>query len=280
MITLFSKEYGKLGAGTNIAGRTPGKSNLAIQPFTRGSYTLKKSRGAWHINGAEVLRGFYRIAEDPDKFANCSYALEFTEKLLPEESPAPELFALLTEYFDMMERRRKKFDALTVAFLFKAICLWGAAPELERCARCGRPPQGAFFYGVRDGGLVCGACSETYYSSQFTVHSSQFVGSGAQVAGPGSQAPLRCNAHAENIVAGDDDRLLYSLDFAILNIMRYFLERPLGDLARLAPNESALPVLKRIVREHAAWHLGVSGLKSEEFFNGGLTIFGTKGVTD
>jgi DNA repair protein RecO (recombination protein O) len=250
MITLFSKEYGKLGAGTNIAGRGPGKSELAIRPFTHGNYNLKKSRGVWHINGAEVLRGFYRIAEDPDKFANCSYALEFTEKLLPEESPAPELFALLTEYFDMMERRRKKFDALTVAFLFKAICLWGAAPVIECCARCGRPPQGAFFYGVRDGGLVCDACSEAEKNT------------------------------TENIAAGDDERLLYPLDFAILNVMRYFLERPLGALAHLAPNESALSALKRIALEHAAWHLGVSGLKSEEFFNGGLTIFGTKGVAD
>jgi DNA repair protein RecO (recombination protein O) len=225
------------------------------------------------MNGAEVLRGFYRIAEDPDKFANCSYALEFTEKLLPEESPAPGLFALLTEYFDMMERRRKKFDALTVAFLFKAIRLWGAAPVIEGCTRCGRPPEGAFFYGVRDGGLVCGACSEASYSSQFT-------GSGAQGAGPGLQAPPHGNAHAENIAAGDDDRLLYPLDFAILNVMRYFLERPLGDLAHLAPNESALSALKCIVREHAAWHLGVSGLRSEEFFNGGLTIFEKKGVAD
>ncbi|MDR1573211.1 MAG: DNA repair protein RecO [Clostridiales Family XIII bacterium] len=248
MITLFSKEYGKLGAGTSIAGRGQGRSLLAIRPFTHGNYGLRRSRDAWHINSAEVLRGFYRIAEDPDKFASCSYALEFTEKLLPEESPAPELFALLTEYFDMMERRRRQFDALTVAFLFKAIRLWGAAPEIERCARCGRPPQGAFFYGIRDGGLVCGACRDA--------------------------------AEAENIPSAVDDRLLYPLDFAILNVIRYFLERPLGDFAHLAPDESALAALKRIAGEHAAWHLGVSGIKSEEFFNAGLTTIGMKGAAD
>jgi DNA repair protein RecO (recombination protein O) len=248
MITLFSKEYGKLGAGTSIAEKGRDRSSLAIRPFTHGTYDLRKGRGAWHINGAEVLRGFYRIAEDPDKFANCSYALEFTEKLLPEESPAPGLFALLTEYFDMMERRRKKFDSLTVAFLFKAFCLWGAAPEIERCARCGNPPQGVFFYGVKDGGLVCGACRDA--------------------------------KEAQNIPPADDDRLLYPLDFAILKVMRYFLERPLRDLAHLASDESALSALKRIAREHAAWHLGVSGLKSEAFFNGGLTVFGMKGAWD
>jgi DNA repair protein RecO (recombination protein O) len=235
MVTLFSKEYGKLGAGTNLAGRGKGKSSLAINPFTYGSYGLRRSRGAWHINSAEALRGFYRIAEEPDKFANCSYALEFTEKLLPDESPAPALFALTLEYFEMMEARRKKFDTLTVAFLFKAICLWGAAPEIERCARCGQEPRGGVFFGVRDGGLVCDACRET-----------------------------------ENNPDAGKDRLLYPLDFGILNVMRYLPKCPLRDLERLALDEAAARALKRILREHAAWHLGVSGLRSEEFFNGGL----------
>ncbi|MDR2087991.1 MAG: DNA repair protein RecO [Clostridiales Family XIII bacterium] len=237
MVTLFSKEYGKLGAGTNIAGRGRDKSSLAVRPFTYGSYGLRKSRGVWHLNSAEALRGFYRIAEVPEKFANCSYALEFTEKLLPEESPAPALFALALEYFEMMEARRKKFDTLTAAFLFKAIHLWGAVPELEKCVRCGREPHGAVFFGVRDGGLVCGVCRE-----------------------------------AENIPDADKDRLLYPLDFGILNVMRYLPDRPLGDLERLAFDEPVLRALKRILREHAAWHLGVGGLKSEAFFNGGLSI--------
>ncbi|MDR2771611.1 MAG: DNA repair protein RecO [Clostridiales Family XIII bacterium] len=235
MITLFSKEYGKLGAGTGLTGRGKGKSSLALRPFTYGNYGLRKSRGAWHINSAEALSGFYRIAEAPERFANCAYALEFTEKLLPEESPAPALFALVLEYFEMMERRRKKFDTLTVAFLFKAIHLWGAAPELEKCARCGKVPQGGGAFGVRDGGLVCDACIT-----------------------------------AENIPDRGKDRLLYPLDFDILNVMRYFPGRPLRDFERLALDGPVLLALKRILREHAAWHLGVSDLKSEEFFSGGL----------
>jgi DNA repair protein RecO (recombination protein O) len=237
MITLFTRDYGKIGAGTNIAGRGRDKSSLAVRPFTYGSYGLKGSRGVWHINGAEVSHGFYRIAEDPEKFANCSYALEFTEKLLPEESPAPELFALTLEYFEMMERRRKKFDLLTVAFLFKAVHIWGAAPELEKCAICGKTPTGGVSFDVRAGGLVCDVCRD-----------------------------------AENIARPADERLIYPLDFGILNVMYYFLERPLGALERLALDDAMLLALKRIIMEHAAWHLGVGGLKSEEFFNGGLAI--------
>ncbi|MDR2355461.1 MAG: DNA repair protein RecO [Clostridiales Family XIII bacterium] len=236
MITLFSREYGKIGAGTSLAGGGKGRSALALRPFTYGSYALRKSRGAWHMNSAEALRGFYRIAEAPEKFASCSYALEFTEKLLPEESPAPALFALALEYFEMMERREKRFDTLTVLFLFRAISLWGAAPELEKCVRCGKVPRGGVSFGVRDGGLVCDACMG-----------------------------------AENIPDTGKDRLLYPLDFDILNVMRYFRGRPFQDFERLALDGPVLLALKRILREHAAWHLGVSGLRSEEFFTGGLS---------
>jgi DNA repair protein RecO (recombination protein O) len=237
MITLFTKDYGKIGAGTNIAERGRGKSSLALRPFTYGNYGLKSSRGSWHINSAETSRGFYRIAGDVDKFANCSYVLEFTEKLLPDESPAPELFALTLEYFDMMERRRKKFDSLTLAFLFKAIHMWGAAPELEKCALCGKTPAGGAFFCVRDGGLVCGVCRD-----------------------------------AENLAGSADDRLLYPLDFGILNVMCYFLERPLRDFEQLALDGAVLTALKRIAREYAAGHLGISGLNSEEFFGGSSKV--------
>jgi DNA repair protein RecO (recombination protein O) len=234
MVTLFTRDYGKIGAGTNIAGTGRGKSPLAVRPFTFGHYGLKKGRSAWHINGAEVSRSFYRIAEDADKFINCSYVLEFTEKLLPEELPAPELFALTLEYFDMMEHRRKKFDSITVVFLFKAIDIWGAAPELEKCALCGSIPVERVYFGVRDGGIVCGACRDA----------------------------LR---DAENLHDSRGDRLLYPLDFGILNVMCYFLERPLRDFEHLALDEPVLLALKRIVKEHAAWHLGIGGLNSEEF---------------
>ncbi|MDR2296456.1 MAG: DNA repair protein RecO [Clostridiales Family XIII bacterium] len=245
MLTLFSKEYGKIGAGTGLAAKAKSGSSLALRPFTYGIYGLRQSRGAWHMNSAEVLRDFFRLAEEPDRFANCSYALEFTEKLLPEEAPAPALFALVLEYFEMMEGRRKKFDTLTLAFLFKAIHIWGAAPEIERCARCGKTPQGAVSFGVRDGGIVCDACMK-----------------------------------AEIIPDTGKDRLLYPLNFDILNVMRYIPGRPLRDLERLALDGPVLLALKRILREHAAWHLGLSGLKSEEFFNNGLTIRRKEPQTD
>jgi recombinational DNA repair protein (RecF pathway) len=49
--------------------------------------------------------------------------------------------------------------------------------------------------------------------------------------------------------------------------MCYFLGRPLREFEHLALEDSVSYALRRMVREHIAWHLGVSGLKSEEFFD-------------
>jgi DNA repair protein RecO (recombination protein O) len=124
-----------------------------------------------------------------------------------------------------------------LAFLFKSVHIWGAAPELEKCVFCGKAPTGGASFGIRAGGIVCDACRD-----------------------------------AENIGGLPYDRLLYPLNFGILNVMCYFLERPLADFERLAIDEPVLFALKRIIREHAAWHLGLSDLKSEEFFGGALKI--------
>ena len=97
MIRLFTRSYGKISAGTGIGERGRSKSALAIRPFTYGRYELFKSRDSYNIDSAEVIKSFYGIGEDVDKYMQGAYVLEFTEKALPEEMPAPAIFDLLIE---------------------------------------------------------------------------------------------------------------------------------------------------------------------------------------
>jgi DNA repair protein RecO (recombination protein O) len=87
MVLLFSKKYGKISAGTSISEKGKSKSSLAMRPFTYGRYELFVNRDSYHINSSEVIKSYYRIGEDVEKYMYCSYVLEFTEKLLQEEAP-------------------------------------------------------------------------------------------------------------------------------------------------------------------------------------------------
>lgn len=117
MISLFSRKFGKISAGTSISEKGRGKSALAMRPFTYGKYELYKSRDSYHINGAHVIKSYYKIGEDVEKYMYCSYVLEYTDKILHEEAPAVEIFDLIIDFFAIMERRSKKYSSLILAYL-------------------------------------------------------------------------------------------------------------------------------------------------------------------
>ena len=45
MILLFTREYGKISAGTSLGERGKSKSSLALQHFTYGRYSIHQNKG-------------------------------------------------------------------------------------------------------------------------------------------------------------------------------------------------------------------------------------------
>ena len=225
MILLFSKKYGKISAGTGLNERGKGKSSLALRPFTYGRYELFKNRDSYNINGAEVLKSYYGIGEDVDKYMNGAYVLEFTERVLAEEVPSPGIFSLLIDFFDLLENRDKGIGTLVLAYQTKVFRYTGVMPQLERCAICGEEKP-AFKFSVEEGGVICRDCF---------------------------QAMENLGPHA----------LIYDIKFGILDILKYFTVNPLKKLENIALKEDAGKLLQEIIREYAAYYLDASDLKSE-----------------
>lgn len=226
MILLFSKKYGKISAGTGLNERGKGKSSLALRPFTYGRYELFKNRDSYNINGAEVLKSYYGIGEDVDKYMNGAYVLEFTERVLAEEVPSPGIFSLLIDFFDLLENRDKGIGTLVLAYQTKVFRYTGVMPQLERCAICGEEKL-AFKFSVEEGGVICRDCF---------------------------QAMENLGPHA----------LIYDIKFGILDILKYFTVNPLKKLENIALKEDAGKLLQEIIREYAAYYLDASDLKSEK----------------
>lgn len=226
MILLFSKKFGKISAGTGIREKGKSKSSLSLSPFTYGRYELFKGRESYNINSAEVIKSYYAIGENIDKYMNGAYVLEFTEKILAEEAPAPGIFNLLLEFFDVLEKRERAIGTLVLAYQTKALKYSGVFPVLDRCALCGRREDLSKF-SVRDGGLICG----------------------------------QCGGNMEN---SHPDTLIYDVEFGIVDILKYFAAHSLKNLEGLAIKEDAGKLLQRILREYAAYYLDASDIKSEK----------------
>lgn len=226
MILLFSKRYGKISAGTSISEKGRNKSSLALKPFTYGRYEMFKNRDSYNINAVEVIKSYYKIGENVDKYMNGAYVLEFTEKALADEVPAPAVFRLMTEFFDLLENRQKGIGTLVLAYQVKLFRYLGVMPELERCAVCGQNKEPAAFC-VEEGGAVCADCLGEIRNS-------------------------------------DNHRLIYDAKLGIINILRYFTVNPLKSIENLALKEETGRLLQKLVRDYAAYYLDVSELKSEK----------------
>lgn len=226
MILLFTKKYGKISAGTGINERGKGKSSLALRPFTYGRYELFKNRDSYNINGADVLKSYYAIGEDVDKYMNGAYVLEFTERVLEEGVPAPGIFSLLIDFFDLLETRDRGIGTLVLAYQTKVFRYAGVMPQLDRCAVCGREKPAAGF-SIEDGGIIC----------------------------------EDCRREMENL---ERHALIYDVRFGILDILKYFTANPLKKLENIALKGDAGRQLQKIIREYAAYYLDAADLKSEK----------------
>ena len=233
MVVLFSKQYGKISAGTGLNERSRGKQALALRPFTYGNYQLYSKGEFYSINSGDPISSFYGIGEDVDKYMNASYALEMADKVTAEGMPAPGLFNLTVDMLREMENRKSKYETLVLAYAVKTLKHLGITPELGTCTRCGASAMSlqaegkAIFFSIADGGIICEDCR-----------------------------------------LADNDSLIYKIDFGIIDILRYFEENPLENLRKLALEEEVCKRILKMITEYIRYHFGFGEMKSEIFVTG------------
>jgi DNA repair protein RecO (recombination protein O) len=59
--------------------------------------------------------------------------------------------------------------------------------------------------------------------------------------------------------------LIYTVNFGIVNILRYILDNPLKSFENLALDDEIQKQLGRIIKSYVAYHLDIGELKSESF---------------
>lgn len=231
MILLFSKKYGKISVGTSMNEGGRSKAALAVRAFSYGRYELFKSRESYNLNSGQVLRSYYSLGEDLDKYTAASFVLELTEKVLPEELPQPRIFSLLLDFLETLEKRRQKHDTLVLAYLVKLLDVLGSMPSLDFCVRCGDNADGSgekkpALFSIEEGGVICDSCAK-------------------EQAEPGQQP------------------LIYQVDVGIIDILKYFQKQPLQAFEKLALDEPLQTRLTAMIREYISYHLDIGRLKSE-----------------
>lgn len=158
ILTVFSREHGKLGAIAKGARRATSRLVGGTEPMTYSQMLLAMGQNLDVLTQCEVQEPFPEIRNDLDKLGHASYLLELTNATLEERQAHPELFDLLLTALHVLARIDEA-DVATHMFELKAMRVLGYEPRLDVCVRDHAALAGArqAFSPLR-GGMLCPRC--------------------------------------------------------------------------------------------------------------------------
>jgi DNA repair protein RecO (recombination protein O) len=165
VVTLLSRERGKLSAFARGARASRRRFGGALEPFTLLSAEARGRAGSelLTLDSVSVARGFGAIRGDLARIACAGYAAELARELVRDQEAHEDLFDLLVAYLAALDAAPAVPAALR-AFELGALRIAGLMPRLDGCAGCG----GAVDTGGRairfdpgQGGALCAACASS-----------------------------------------------------------------------------------------------------------------------
>jgi len=161
VVTLFTREFGKIGALAKGARRlkSPFESALDLLALCRIVFLHKSSDALDLLTEAKLLRRFRPAGRDLSGLYAAYYVAELLGELTDEDDPHPELFDLADQTLAALAAGRA-VAKWVVRFELGALRLLGHLPSLDRCAECGAAvaPAGRVAFGQLDGGVLCSNC--------------------------------------------------------------------------------------------------------------------------
>lgn len=158
VVTLFTREWGKIGVMARGAKKTNSRLSAVTQIFTYGYFLIQKGSGLGSLQQGEIIYSMRSIREDIFLTAYASYIVELTDKSIEEKKPNPYHFELLLQTLQFMNEGYD-LDILTNIYEMKMLNSLGLYPELNHCTICGST-DGHFSFSIREGGFICHRCLE------------------------------------------------------------------------------------------------------------------------
>jgi len=161
VVTLFTREFGKIGAlakgGRRLKG--PFESALDVLALCRIVFLHKSSDALDLLTEAKLLRRFRPAGRDLLGLYAGYYVAELLGELTDECDPHPELFDLADETLEALAAG-EAVPRRVVRFELGALRLLGHLPSLGQCVECAAPvaATGRIAFGGIDGGVLCSRC--------------------------------------------------------------------------------------------------------------------------
>ncbi|MEG6585835.1 DNA repair protein RecO [Dendrosporobacter sp. 1207_IL3150] len=156
MVTLFSREYGKIAAIAYGCRRPRSGLAGAIQAFNQVELSITPGKALDTIKQCEIKHSFKQIREDLNIMSYAAFINELVVEFCPERQPEPHIYDLLLSAFSLISSRNPRLVASAAAW--QLLTLAGYQPNLDNCVICGQNLTDKAFFSLDKGGSVCEKC--------------------------------------------------------------------------------------------------------------------------
>lgn len=184
ILTLYTRERGRLGAIAKGARRVKSKTGGRLEPFSLVRVSLFSGRSLYTVVGVETLRPFQGVRNELFRMEEGARLLLAVRHLFPEEEGQTQAFNLLVRGVALLSAApdAQTASAIVLATRLKLLALLGYAPSTTGCAVCGAEGE-QYGYSASLGALVCPACTAVAGPECFALS-------------PGALATLRSLVHS------------------------------------------------------------------------------------
>lgn len=178
MITVFTKEYGAIGALVRGC-RKKGSTNIACSElFAFCEFVLFENKGKHTVNSFTLKESFYPIREDFDKFSAAAFCCELVSNASEHGNErSDELFSML--YYALSYICYLDISPLDMAlcFAWRFLSASGYAPMLADCSVCAENLRGnkKIAFSSSAGGALCDRCKNANLHSTVSAISLEAV---------------------------------------------------------------------------------------------------------
>jgi DNA repair protein RecO (recombination protein O) len=160
ILTLYTREHGKLSAVAKGARRASSRLSGATELFTQSRLLLATGKSLDIITQCEIRASFPGLRNDLQRLARATYFCELLDRMTIERdaTTSEELHDLTVSALTLLQRATDYLDGVVHAYELQLLDVQGYAPVLDRCARCGEPlERRQVGFSPSLGGALCNA---------------------------------------------------------------------------------------------------------------------------
>lgn len=182
IIVILSGEYGILNISVRGVKKMSSKNHASAQMFAYSKFCIDKKNNKYYLNSSEIIRTFYNLRLDIEKYALASYFAEVLMYTAQQGQNCTEVLRLLLNTFHFMEDDKHHLLILKSIFELRLMCELGVMPDLLACKNCGIYETDDMKFIINDGILLCRNCTnfntnnnECFKLNKILLHSIRYI---------------------------------------------------------------------------------------------------------